>query len=109
SETFPTSGMTLSGQLCPLAPLERPTDEIESSSLLPTPTCQDRKNNGGPAQMRRNTLPLNAVVALLPTPSYSDGAGGGPNDPKHRMAAGHQVQLIDLGMHPGDTELWGRF
>lgn len=40
-----------------------------SSSLLPTPTTQDGKNNGAPSQMERNTLPLNAEVMLLPTPN----------------------------------------
>ena len=29
---------------------------------FPTPTVQDAKNNGGPSQFRRNSLPLNAVV-----------------------------------------------
>jgi hypothetical protein len=33
--------------------------------LLPTPTCQDASNTGGPAQMKRNTLPLNAVVMVM--------------------------------------------
>ncbi|OBK22534.1 DNA cytosine methyltransferase [Mycobacterium asiaticum] len=35
---------------------------------------------------------------LLPTPSASDGIGGGPNNPENRLAQGHQVQLIDLGL-----------
>jgi len=34
---------------------------------LPTPTTQDAHNNGGPSQMRRNTIPLNALVMNLPT------------------------------------------
>jgi hypothetical protein len=29
---------------------------------FPTPTAQDAKNNGGPSQYRRNSLPLNTVV-----------------------------------------------
>lgn len=40
--------------------------------LLPTPTTQDGANNGVPSQFQRNTLPLNAEVTLLPTPSLSD-------------------------------------
>lgn len=139
--------------------------------LLPTPTTQDSANCAGPAQHRRNSLPLNVVAtllptpgssdgnggrrrsqaalddagkhqtnltdigrllptprardgsgaggnpqggpslptSLLPTPSASDGVGGGPNDPIHRLKKGHQIQLIDLGMHPGSSELWGRY
>lgn len=39
--------------------------------LLPTPTKQDGSNNGGPGQMRRKSLPLNAYVKLYPTPRAS--------------------------------------
>lgn len=42
--------------------------------LVPTPTVQDASNNGGPAQFRRNSLPLNAWVKLYPTPRHA------PND-----------------------------
>lgn len=66
-------------------------------TLLPTPTTQDGANTGGPSTFGRNTLPLNAVVtliptpratrggsstetvALLPTPRATDGDKGGPN------------------------------
>lgn len=34
---------------------------IEAQRLLPPPTVQDGANNGGPAQLQRNTVPLNAV------------------------------------------------
>lgn len=37
--------------------------------LLPTPTAQDGANTGGPSQYDRNSLPLNALVNLLPTPN----------------------------------------
>lgn len=30
--------------------------------MLPTPTAQDGKNNGGPSQAARNSLPLNTLV-----------------------------------------------
>jgi DNA (cytosine-5)-methyltransferase 1 len=33
--------------------------------MLPTVTTQDGKNNGGPSQFERNTLPLNAEVTFL--------------------------------------------
>ena len=48
-------------------------------NLLPTPTTQDAKNNGGPSQTERNTPPLNMVVKLMPTPRATDGEKGGPN------------------------------
>jgi len=41
-------------------------------NMLPTPTTQDAANTEGPSQMRRNTLPLNAAVTLLPTPAVND-------------------------------------
>jgi hypothetical protein len=44
--------------------------------LWPTPTVQDASNNGCPSQMERHTLPLNAAVAPLPTPSAACGTGG---------------------------------
>jgi len=48
------------------------TEPEPGVALLPTPTTQDGANNGGPSQFQRNTLPLNAEVTLLPTPSLSD-------------------------------------
>lgn len=46
--------------------------------LLPTLTCQDAKNNGGPAQYRRNTLPLNALFGGRLNPEYCDWFMGWP-------------------------------
>jgi len=43
----------------------------------------------------------------LPSPSASDGIGGGPNNPNNRLAQGHQVQLLDLGM--ASSEMWGKY
>ena len=49
------------------APKARLEDQVQ---LLPTVTTQDGKNNGGPSQFERNSLPLNAqVLELLPTPT----------------------------------------
>lgn len=48
-------------------------------ALLPTPTTQDGANTAGPSQFDRNSLPLNAMVTLFPTPRASDGEKGGPN------------------------------
>jgi hypothetical protein len=45
---------------------ERHTSDLESS-LLPTLTTQDGKNNGGPSQFKRNTKPLNTQVLLIGT------------------------------------------
>ena len=38
--------------------------------LLPTPTTQDAKNNGGPSQRERNTPPLNAVAGGSLNPAW---------------------------------------
>jgi hypothetical protein len=47
--------------------------------LLPTPTVQDGRNTAGQSQLGRNTLPLNSLVILLPTPAVNDmGAGKDP-------------------------------
>jgi len=35
---------------------------------FPTPTVQDAENNGGPSQYERNSIPLNALEKLWPTP-----------------------------------------
>ena len=51
----------------------------EPVALLPTPTTQDAANTAGPSQLDRNSLPLNTVVTLLPTPRATDGTKGGPN------------------------------
>ena len=76
--TWPRSGMTRNGtayQLQPSAPLTAAT----ASGLLPTPTAQDAANDGGPSQMERNSLPLNAAVKL-PTPRATDADRGGRGD-----------------------------
>jgi len=46
------------------------TEQINQPSW-PTPTAQDAKNDGGPSQMERNTLPLNAAAKVWPTPKSS--------------------------------------
>ena len=47
-------------------------EEIVALNLFPTPTTQDSKNDGGPSQFDRNTIPLNAHVKMFPTPQASD-------------------------------------
>lgn len=46
--------------------------------LYPTPTCQDAKNNGGAAQQRRNTRPLNAVCGGALNPPWVEWLMGWP-------------------------------
>lgn len=47
-------------------------------ALLPTITGQDGKNNGGPAQFNRNTLPLNALVGGPLNPEWCEWLMGFP-------------------------------
>lgn len=66
SGRWPTSGMMQNGVVYELQMQEHPITDLGSSSLpiemLPTPTTQDAKNNGGPSQFDRNSLPLNTQV-----------------------------------------------
>ncbi len=106
-ETWPRSGLMLHGECWPLQTLEHRTDESESGLwptpiandaqklgtkryaqggmpltaavlLWPTPTAQDAKNNGAPAQMVRNTLPLNAQVGGALNPTWVEWLMGWP-------------------------------
>lgn len=51
----------MDGVVTELRTSEQSTKET-GYSLLPTPTAQDAKNNGGISQMNRNTIPLNMVL-----------------------------------------------
>ena len=53
-------------------PIEKSTHLATQVKLYPTPTVQDSENDGGPSQYNRNSIPLNALVKLLPTPSTMD-------------------------------------
>ena len=70
-------------------------------ALLPTPTTQDGANTAGPSTFGRNTLPLNAVVTLLPTPqaSLADHNRANGVDPEIRRGQGRQVSLADVARH----------
>jgi hypothetical protein len=46
--------------------------------LFPTPTVQDAKNNGGPAQMNRNMVPLNGVIGGALNPEWVEWLMGWP-------------------------------
>jgi DNA (cytosine-5)-methyltransferase 1 len=88
---------------------------LETVTLLPTATIQDASNQAGPSQFERNTLPLNAVVTLLPTPAVNDmGAGKtveqwdrwtGDMKAKHGNGNGHgpSLHIEALRMLPTPT------
>ncbi len=46
--------------------------------LLPTPTCQDAKNNAGPSQYQRNTFPLNVIAGGPMNPTWVEWLMGWP-------------------------------
>lgn len=73
-------------------------------SLLPTPTTQDGKNNGGASQFERNTLPLNAEVMLFPTATASDWKGANNSGSTTSSANGLATIVDNL---PETT--WGKF
>jgi DNA (cytosine-5)-methyltransferase 1 len=112
SATFPTWGMTQGGSLFQLPQSERPIS-AKGYSFLPTPVASDSKGNrnstcnrSNPDSKHHDGTTLTDAVTLLPTPSSSDGIGGGPNNPHSRIEKGHQLQLIDLGI---TTDLWGKY
>lgn len=59
-------------------------EQVAVRELVPTPTCQDAKNNGSPSQKVRNTPPLNAV------------AGGALNPPWVEWLMGWPIGWTDL-------------
>lgn len=60
-------GMTVGGWLYALPRSVRPTSCVKDGFSWPMITAQDAKNNGGPSQGRRHTMPLNLAVRLYPT------------------------------------------
>lgn len=70
SGTWPRSGMTRGGDAYELPTLVPPTDGLESSSLLPTPTTAPTTGNG-------HARDLGGEVRLMPTPRTSDTNGAG--------------------------------
>ncbi len=59
---------------------------VARSALGTTPTAQDAKNNGGPSQYQRDTLPLNAVAGGPLNPEWVEWLMGFPigwTDSKH--------------------------
>lgn len=53
-------------------------EQVAAQHLLPTPTCQDARNNGGAAQQRRKTRPLNAVCGGALNPLWVEWLMGWP-------------------------------
>lgn len=91
-ETWPTSGMTLGGQLFELPTREPATVEPESSSspnLLGTPQARDAKGRPGAGFNAGN---LQDCLAFLPTPTASDMTGA--ETPGHRKESGRGGQSL---------------
>ena len=71
SATLPTSGIMLHGELLAVSTsLEQRATAVIGSGFWPTPTVQDSKNNGGPSQKRRMSVPLNAVIGGALNPPW---------------------------------------
>lgn len=66
SETFPSSGLMLSGTLFRLPPLERAID-VDESGLWPTPTTDSASDRSTP--YAQGGMPLALSVKLWPTPT----------------------------------------
>lgn len=84
SETWPTAGMTRGGVAYALPMWAPRTPDIESSSLLKTPTAQLAINGGSQHPDKRKAGGHGPTLAdeiehLLPTPRATDGTKGGPN------------------------------
>ncbi len=75
--TWKARTMTQSRILFRLA-LSMPRTNANEYGLLPTPTVQDSENNGGPAQLRRHSLSLNALVGGPPNPMFVEWMMGYP-------------------------------
>ena len=94
SETWPTSGMTRSGQLWPLPMSAHRIGGNEYSSLLPTPVVMDSVGARNSTAWRSNSnhnINIGDTLTdvfwkmaqergeMLPTPRATDGTKGGPN------------------------------
>ena len=71
--------------------------------MYPTPTVQDAENDGGPSQYNRNSIPLNALVKLFPTPSTMDGIerkGMRPSRAATNRTTGYLSEAIPGSLNP---------
>lgn len=112
SETFPTSGMTLGGQLFPLpkrAPRTAASAYSSSRGLLPTPMVGDAKMARNSTANRRSVPPTGVhagdtltdilVPQLLKTPTAQLAVNGGSQHPDKRREGGHGPTLADQVEH----------
>ena len=83
---------------------------------IPTPTVQDGKNNAGPSQHERNSLPLNTWVVQnpWPTPRASESEMRTYKRPESHANGTHgkhlQVEVLeDHGVTNGTMKLHGRW
>lgn len=98
-----------------------PSTDATEFGFWPTVTNQDGKNNAGPSQFHRNSLPLNVAVKLCPTPCLPN--NGGTNGkkklkamfatatckPNTRSSPGHGEKLFQQVVNnPNATTLHGR-
>lgn len=95
SKDLPASGLMRRGTLYPQPTSVRHISESGCGYLLPTPTVQDASNNGGPSQLRRNSLPLN-VVAKFPTPTARNCVSNCPSE-LQRNEPSLSVQVAGVG------------
>lgn len=70
--------------------------------LWPTPTTQDAENTGGPAQFRRNSLPLNAAVQLWPMPTVNGNYNRVGLSPKAGDGLATAVRRAEEASAPGE-------
>ncbi len=85
-------------QYCQLAVSVSRTKET-GCGLWPTPTCHNAKQNGYPAEYKRNTIQLGSIAAMWPTPQASDNRDRGVMEnpsTQRRIALGKQIGLSQI-------------
>jgi len=78
--------------------------------LWATPTTQDAKNDGGPAQFRRNSHPLNVMAAVYPEGSSTTSPRGpeppsGPSGSRLTPRLNPEFVEILMGFEAGWTKI----
>lgn len=68
-------GSNQGGGMGRVGPVRHSLATMAKKNLWPTPTAQDAKNDGGPSQHQRNSIPLNTLVKW-PTPTTVSRTGG---------------------------------
>jgi hypothetical protein len=98
SGTFPRQGLMRSGRLYLLPTSGRRTSESESS-LWPTVTAQDAKNDAGPSQWERNSDPLNVAVKRWPSPTAMDVMETDGTPRPSRIATNRKTEYLARQVH----------